>query len=530
MDAYDVIIIGGGVNGAGTARDCALRGLKTLLIEKKDLSGGTTGASSGMIHGGLRYLLHDVKTTETSSRDSGYIQKIAPFLLFRIPFLFLVKEKGANMELLETFFEVYDRYGKLKNSKPHVRLSHKDVLELESGLHFDGKGAISFDEWGIDPYRLCVLNAKDAELHGAKILLHSEVTDFLFQNKRITGVQVRTADGKKNQYLGKIILNLAGPWIPELCQKAGIALKLRPAKGVHIVFDRRISNIAFVTETIDGRSVFLLPYENTSIIGTTDDDFYGNPDDLDVTQDEVEYLMQAIEQIFPSIRNHRVISTYVGIRPTLYEWGKTEDSLSREHKIFDHETEGVPGLISMAGGKLASYRLMCEELTDLVCKKLNVKKSCETHINVLPGAQKELSFEELFTKAQEAKISAYALSRLYFRHGYECLMILEKMKKNPSLKRTICTSEPVLEAEIRHVIENEWATSLDDLGRRTRLGWGGCQGSECAWPAALILQEMLGIDPQKQMDIFLQKRWKSISPYLYGHSLSQEELKRQWLL
>ncbi|HBQ21524.1 MAG: hypothetical protein A2Z91_02115 [Deltaproteobacteria bacterium GWA2_38_16] len=526
---YDVIIIGGGVNGCGVARDCALRGLKTLLIEKKDLSSGTTGASSGMIHGGLRYLLHDVKTTKTSSLDSGYIQKIAPFLLFRIPFLYLIHKKGFHVELLETFFEVYDRYASLKNSKKHTRLSQQEVFQLEPGLSSSIQGALTFDEWGIDPYRLCILNAKDAKARGADLLLHTEVTDILVEEKIVRGVEVQTSDGKRHHHLGKIILNLSGPWIPKLCKKVGVEVKLRPGKGIHLVFDRRISNVALATETIDKRSIFLLPYQNTSILGTTDDDFYGDPDCLDVTQDEVEYLLEAIERVFPSIRNERMIGTYAGIRPTLYEWGKTEDSLSREHKIFDHEGEGIKGFITMAGGKLASYRLMSEELTDLVCKKLGIKEKCTTHVRPLPGGEKTISHAEIIEMAKEGGISAYALSRIYYRHGLGLKTILEMMKENPLWKRVICASEPVLEAEIRYAISQEWAGSISDIGRRTRLGWGGCQGADCVWPAALILKDVLGKDPHFQMADFLQKRWKALAPFLQGESIAQEELKQRLL-
>lgn len=532
QELFDVIIVGGGVNGCGVARDCALRGLKTLLIEKKDLCGGTSGASSGMIHGGLRYLLYDVKTTRVSSKDSGWIQKIAPFLLFRIPLLYLMaKEKGPQVELLETFFEVYDRYAKLKNGKPHTRLNRSDVFQLEPGLAPHIQGALTFDEWGIDAYRLCVLNAKDAQKNGAKILLHTQVIDFLFESendkKKIKGVTVQTAEGKKQHYFGKIVLNLSGPWIPKLCQKAGVDVKLRPAKGIHIVFDRRISNIGFVTETIDRRSIFLLPHQNTSIIGTTDDDFYGDPDDLEVTQDEVQYLMEAIERVFPTIRSYRVIGTYAGIRPTPYEWGKLEDQLSREHRIFDHEKEGVSGFLTMAGGKLASYRLMSEELTNLVCKKLKIKRKCKTHLEPLPGGEDLIAPEELRDMALRAHIPAYALSRLYDRHGGGIRDILFLIEEHPEWKRVICASEPVLEAEVRYCIDQEWAESLDDLGRRTRLGWGGCQGTECVWPAAQILKEKKGKDPKQEVQTFLQKRWKSLMPYLQGESLAQEELKHQ---
>jgi len=533
-ESFDVIIIGGGINGTGVARDCALRGLKTLLIEKKDLSGGTTGASSGMVHGGLRYLLYDVKTTKTSSRDSGAIQKMAPFLHFRIPFLFLLKKgKGPPIEFMETFFEVYDRYAKLKNGKKHTRLDGEAIFKIEPGLSSVVTHAISFDEWGVDPYRLCVLNAKDAAQNGAKILLQAEVVGLLMENKegqrRVTGVCVRDEGGKESAFSGKVILNLAGPWVPKIAKMAGLKIQLRPAKGVHLVFDRRISNMGFATETIDGRSVFLMPYQNTSILGTTDDDFYGDPDHLEVTHDEVAYLLEAVEQVFPDIRKYRVIGTYAGIRPTLYEWGKNEEDLSREHKIFDHEQENVPGCISMAGGKLATFRLMSQELTDLVCKKLRVRKKCETHRRPLPGAEKTISSEQMEAWSMQHEIAPYALWRLHARHGAGMERILRLVEQNPAYKRMICTAEPVLEAEIRYVIDQEWASSLDDLGRRTRLGWGNCQGTDCAWPAALILNELLGRDPQKETRIFLQKRWQSIMPHLQGESIAQEELKQSFI-
>ncbi len=309
---------------------------------------------------------------------------------------------------------------------------------------------------------------------------------------------------------------------------AGIEVKLRPAKGVHIVFDRRISNFGLATETIDKRSVFLMPYQNTSILGTTDDDFYGDPDNLEVTNDEIQYLLEAAERVFPEIREFRVIGTYAGIRPTLYEWGKYEDELSREHAILDHEKSGVSGFITMVGGKLATYRLMSEELTNIVCQKLGVKKRCETHERKLPGADRIISFEEITNLAKENGISAYALSRIYYRHGTGLYDILKTIRKNPHWKRMICSAEPVLEAEIRYCIQHEWVRSLDDLGRRTRLGWGNCQGSDCVWEAALILQEMIGKDPKIEREIFLQKRWKSSWPYLQGVSVAQEELKQSF--
>ncbi|MGH9896880.1 MAG: FAD-dependent oxidoreductase, partial [bacterium] len=167
---FDLIVIGGGVNGCGIARDAAMRGLKTLLVEKNDFGSGTTGASSQMIHGGARYLLSSVKTTKTSSIDSGYIRRIAPHLLFRIPFLFPVLKQPPKSEwarkiyltLLETYFEAYDRYSKLKKGRPHTRLNPEEALSLEPELNPEMVGAVTFDEWGIDSFRLCIANVVSA--------------------------------------------------------------------------------------------------------------------------------------------------------------------------------------------------------------------------------------------------------------------------------------------------------------------------------------------------------------------------------
>ncbi|MBZ0253479.1 MAG: FAD-dependent oxidoreductase, partial [Candidatus Methylomirabilis sp.] len=192
MNPYDLIVIGGGVNGAGIARDAAMRGLSTLLLEKYDFAAATTGASSGMIHGGLRYLQRDVGTTALSCLDSGYIQKIAPHLLFRIPFLYPVRDFGpaarVMIELVETYFSIYDRYQPLKNGRPHVRLSRQECLEIEPGLNPDIVGGVSMDEYGIDPYRLVVANAVSAHEAGATVMNHTEVTDFVKEGGRVVGV------------------------------------------------------------------------------------------------------------------------------------------------------------------------------------------------------------------------------------------------------------------------------------------------------------------------------------------------------
>ena len=525
--SFDVIVVGGGVNGTGIVRDLALRGIQTLLVEKRDLGSGATGACSGMIHGGLRYLLYDIETTKHSCLDSGYIQKLAPHLLFRIPFLMPLPHP-LTAPFFETYFEVYDKYAPLKRGLPHTRLNREQVLSLVPNLSDKVQGAITTDEWGIDPQRLCAANAKSAEEHGALIRTYCQVTGFLKDGQgNILGVKIKNRDGSREEIKARLVMHATGPWLMRTGALAGVQVKIRPGKGVHLTFDRRLTNLSVILQMIDGRQSFIMPHENTSVLGTTDDDYYGDPDDLRVTEDEVEYLLQGAERFLPDVRKARVIRAWAGIRPTLYTWGKNEDALSRDHLVYDHEKlEGVAGIVSIAGGKLASYRLMSEEAADLIAKKLGVSASCQTHLVPLPGGEEILDPAQV---AREYGIPNYAADRLVFRHGARVRQVLEPTRENPRLKRVVCRCEPVLAAEIVYCIRHEWAITLTDLRNRTRLGTGPCQGFRCAVRAIPLLAEELGLSGEQalaELLAFLQRRWRGKQPVLIGAMVDQEALNQ----
>src|SRR5262245_14562698 len=481
---YDLIVIGGGINGCGIARDAALRGLKVLLVEKNDFAAATSSANSQMIHGGGRYLLNDINTTRISCIDSGNIQKIAPHLLFRIPFLFPVLQepheshftKKWQLELIETFLEAYDRYVPLKNGKPHTRLSREEALALEPDLTGRILGAVTFDEWGIDSARLTFLNALSASESGAQVRNHTEVTEILKEEGRVVGIQMKDLiRGQVSIAKARLVFNAAGPWVPKIARMAGVEIRLRPAKGIHITFDRQLTNTASLARAIDGRSVFLLPHQNVTILGTTDDDYFGDPDHIPITEDEVEYLLEAIGHVYPKIREARMVRVWAGVRPTLYERGKYEDDLTREHAIFDHETrDRLPGFLSIAGGKLATCRLMSEEAVDTVCRRLGREAACTTHLKPLPGGEEEIKPEEIAGKFQ---IPLYAAIRLVDRHGCRAQEVMKLAPSHLNQRNIICDCEPVLEAEIRYAVRHEWARTLADLQRRTRLTLGPCQGT-----------------------------------------------------
>jgi glycerol-3-phosphate dehydrogenase len=529
----DVVVIGGGVNGVGVARDATMRGLKVALFERNDLAFGASGNSSGMIHGGPRYLTYDPAVTETSCRDSGHIQAIAPHLLFRIPFLMPVPASArarVMLTLIDGFFQAYDDYQPLKRGKPHARLTADEMRELEPGLRGDIVGGVSFDEWGIDGARLCVTNALDAEERGAKIFLGTTIESI--ERRPDTGqvVAVRWRDlrnGRTGRMTTTAVVNASGAWAPITASLAGMPAqraRVRPGKGIHIAYDRRLTNYAIAAEAIDGRQIFIEPWQNMTVIGTTDDDYYGDLDDVVATSDEVRYLVEGIARVFPDIHAARAIHTWAGVRPTLYKYGKTEDALSRDHKVIDHAADGAPGIFSMVGGKLASYRLFAEDATDVLAKFFGIGQKCSTHKSPLPGGDEEVDPFELATRLE---IDAVAARRLEYRHGSRVLRIEERIRQRPREATVVCPCEPVLEAEVRYAVREELARSVDDVARRTRLGLGACGGMRCAARCGQIVAEERDLPPKYGFQMaarFLVRRARTRAPALGPEQARQEAL------
>lgn len=538
---YDVVVIGGGINGCGIARDASLRGLDVALFEKNDFSTGATWASSGMIHGGLRYLSNDPRVTKKSSYDSGHIQRIAPHLLFRVPFLFPVRGNTlynrALLELAEVYFDTYDRYAHMKGGLPHSRMTAEEALQVEPGLPDDIIGAVTTDEWGIDSSRLNLINGLDAQEHGADLHTYHEVTDFLFddgaeaQRGTVRGVQVRDRiSGSHRDVHADIVFNATGAWAERVARRAGATnCRVRPGKGIHLVLAGRVTNHAVISEAIDGRQIFVAPHQNVSFIGTTDDDYWGDLDDIPILENEVEYLLDGIRRVFPSIDDYRIIDTSVGCRPTLYEDGAYESDLSRDHAIFDHADEGVPGLMSIAGGKLAAYRLMSEQAVDAICDKLDVDAECETHERPLPGGREHDLEVDAFT---ELGIDPYAARRILYRHGSRATEVRDLLESHPEWATLVDESEPVTEAELRYVIRQESVRRLDDCRRRVRLGCGMDGGWKSTRRAAEIFcQERDGLNASDEVEVALslqRNRWNDRRGIIRGEQLAAEELGQHW--
>jgi len=520
--AQDVCVIGGGVTGAGIARDLSLRGLSVLLLEKGDWGGGTSGASSWMIHGGPRYLEFDWDTTRTSTKDAGYIVSIARNLVYRVVFLIpVLPHDRNNIERMETAMEVYDRFQPLKKAHPHRRLSPAEALQAEPGLTPDLIGAVTMEEWGVDPHRLVYANVQDAVAHGARALNHTRVIDLVRDAGKVIGVRYRGPDGVISEARARVVVNATGPWSPEVSGMAGVPVQLRPAKGVHIIYPHRISNFSISAESIDGRDLLMVSHSGFTLLGTTDDDFYGDLDSIDVLQDEVDYLLQGIQRVFPTIRRYRPVRTTTGVRPTLYKWRRYEDELSRRYEVIDHAAEGVEGFVTIAGGKLSMYRLMAEQTSDAVCRKLGHQAPCTTATRPLPGNESDV--EPPADLARRLGISALAAVKLQTRHGSNAGKVLEE----GGTGRLLCRCEPITEAEVIFATRHEQVRSLADAFRRVGLAGGPCAGAACVMRAGEVIGRELGWSASQKFDAvreFVQGSWLGRAPVLGHAGWAQEEM------
>jgi len=354
----------------------------------------------------------------------------------------------------------------------------------------------------------------------------------------VTGATVRDVlTGRTRDIRARVTVNAAGPWVPRVTAMAGLDYRLRPTKGIHIILDRRITSVGVGCYAIDGRSFCLLPHENTTLIGTTDDDYFGDEDEVRPDHQDVEYLLTSLETLLPDIRRARIIRVMAGLRPTLYQYGLTEDKVTRDFELWDHlERDGLGGLLTIAGGKMTIARIMGEKTADAVVARLGTvveQAPCRTAELPLPGGDHLPTSTEIEALAARHRVPVAAVARLVARHGSRAGAVLAEGCREPGGRAVICTCEPVLEAEIRYAVRHEWVRTLDDLRRRVRLGMGPCQGFGCSEEAAVILGLELGLGPvevRTDLERFRQSRWRGQYGFLDGDQLRQQEVSQgTWL-
>ncbi len=525
-DEYDVIVIGGGSSGPGTARDCAMRGLKTILLERNDFGSGTSGACAGMISGGVKYL-NEPEMVAMCTKEVVYLQNIAKHIVFRLPIITAIVNE-IDLKARTSSKTDYSKYTAERGASPIMLLSTEEARKIEPKLSDKILLAAYLDEMFIDPFRLCIINAMSAKNHGADVRNYTEVIDIIREGNQVKGVKVKDKKTRNvEEIYGKFVANCAGPWVSRISKMVGIDQPLRLNKGSHVVFDRRITGTAVICRALDGRSAYLFPHFSSTILGTTAWDIFGDPDDVETSYDDVEYLISSMEVAVPSIRDARVVRTYCGVRPMLPEWWISEDDATRNFKLVDHEErDGVKGYVSFEGGKLVIYRIMAEKMTDLICQKLGIEAECRTHLEPLPGAESDVDIE---LWAEEYTMPTHTVGRIASRHGSNTPEILKLAQENPDYKSTVCRCESITEAEIRYSLRTEFATNLSDLRRRVRLGMGPCQSTFCNYKALPILADELNLTPEqvhRDAINFAQERWKGKCVLLRGDQVSEEEINQ----
>lgn len=376
---HDVVIIGGGINGAGIARDAAMRGLKVLLIEKGELGCATTNASTRLIHGGLRYLEHfEFGLVRESLREREILLRIAPTLVRPIAITIPIYKQNKRGRLtIRAGMILYDLLSLGKSLPRHRMLSRTETLERWPGLNPEGLvgSALYYDAQVEFPDRLTVGNVRSAGEFGAEVLTHTRVTNLVVEDRKVSGVEFVGEDGKKTFAEARVVINAAGPWIDRVLERAPVSSPklIGGTKGSHIVvaaFPGAPGNAIYLESRSDGRPIFIIPWNELYLIGTTDVRFEGDPDEVRCELWEAEYLLSETNLALPDAHLNRtnILSTYSGVRPLPVSGDKDEQSITRRHFIREHPQ--LPNLLSIVGGKLTTYRSLAEECVNLIFQKL----------------------------------------------------------------------------------------------------------------------------------------------------------------
>ena len=390
---FDVIVIGAGINGAGIARDAAMRGLKVLLIDKGEPGGGTTSASTRLIHGGLRYLEHfEFGLVRESLRERDILLRIAPDLVKPLPIAIPIYRQGKRGRLtIRAGMILYDLLSWGKSLPKHRMLSRAQSLERWPGLNPEGLvgAALYYDAQVEFPERLVEANVRSAREFRAEVFTHARVTSLAVEDGKVSGVGFIREDGLEQFTEAAVVINAAGPWIDFVLERAPVESPklIGGTKGSHLIvppFPSAPANAIYLEARSDGRPIFIIPWNKLYLIGTTDVRFEGNPDEVRCEDWEIEYLLSETNLAFPNagVTRANILSTYSGVRPLPVTNDKDEQSITRRHFIREHPR--LPNLLSIVGGKLTTYRSLAEECVDLIFRKLGKNPpACMTATEVL---------------------------------------------------------------------------------------------------------------------------------------------------
>jgi glycerol-3-phosphate dehydrogenase len=516
----DIVVVGGGITGAGIARDAALRGMRVSLFDRSDYGSGTSSKSSKLIHGGLRYLEQGEIGLVFESVSERRVQcQVAPHLVRPLSFLLPIYEGDrVGLELMNIGLWIYDTLALFRTPGLHKTHRGSKAADLEPSLRADGlRGAIEYFDCTTDDARLVLENVLDARAAGADCRNHHEVVRIERRRGRVAAVIVRDfSTGREERVETQAVVVAAGPWSDQVAERLELDIErpiLRPTKGVHAVFRREVlplERAVTVLSPLDGRVMFAIPWRGRLVLGTTDTDFHGSPDEVAADADDVRYLCDSANRAFPraGFSPDKVLSTWAGLRPLIHEEAATASDVSREHQIYQRED----GVLLIAGGKLTTYRLMAQETVDVALRWLKDIDSdlfedrklarSNTGARPLPGAvgldePSQAAVRRLATAlAAEEGIDPETADHLVDVYGTRARVLTHMMRSDRTLAGMMQPDLPYLWAEVAFAVERDLARTVDDvLGRRVPLLLvGGDQGLDVAARTADMIGARLGWD------------------------------------
>jgi len=505
----DLLVVGGGITGAGILRDAAMRGLSAGLVDQGDFAGGTSSRSSRLVHGGLRYLEHgQLRLVFEALRERTVLLRIAPHLVRPLAFV-LPSYRGDRRPRWQLAIGL-GLYGILAAggnvARPRV-FGKAGLLAIEPGLRVRGlRGGGLYHDAQCDDARLVIATLRSAIHHGARAASYVRVTGLVLEGDRVAGVEAEDIEtGSRGPIRARVVINATGPWVDAMRRLEDPSADpiLRRTSGAHVIVPRaRIGHAHAITFTspVDGRVMFILPWGDLSYIGTTEQEFSGDPGRVTATPEEIRYLLRSANAIFPQahLGEEDVVGSWAGVRPLLAgDPDRPASALPREHRII----RGPGGMITVAGGKLTSYRRMGAEVVERALADLpaDVASRCReappTDTEPLPGGE-SAALEPILQTGLDLGVPRPTVERLIGRYGTETAAVLNLVRDDRRLLRPLHPEHGAIEAEVVHVTRRELAVRADDvLDRRLHLTSETSDRGAAALPTVLrLMARELGWD------------------------------------
>jgi glycerol-3-phosphate dehydrogenase len=499
----EVVVVGGGATGTGTVQDLAMRGFKSILVEKRDLTHGTTGRYHGLLHSGGRYVVKDPKAATECIEENMVLRRIMPHCLEDTGGFFVTTPWDDP-----AFGDVF-MAGCRQTGVPCEEIALGQMLKEEPLLNPAISRCFRVPDAPADSFLATQCVAESARQHGAQILSYHEVKQLLREGDKVTGVLCYDlVQDEEVLIYADMVVNASGAWAGRIAGTIDIEVNVMAGKGAMIAVNHRILNTVVNRCKMPADGDIIVPIQTVAVIGTTDERV-ADPEHFAIEPWEVKLMLDEGEKLLPGFKKMRMLRAWAGVRP-LYQETKVSDTrdVTRAYTLLDHEErDGVSGFITITGGKWTTYRQMAEVTVDKVCQKLGTRRECRTHLEVIPN---------LYTSGHYTKAGYYFLGSR-----------LARTEEKQNFGELVCECEMATRADIERAIVEGEARTLDDVRRDVRMGMGPCQGGFCTYRVIGIRHDLCR-PPVEETNTalrdFLRERWKGVAPILWGHQLKQERL------